>query len=38
VPDELNPFRDEGYGDDSTRIDVEQLFKLLSPGTELNSL
>lgn len=31
-------FRDEGYGDDSTRINVEQLFKLLSPGTELKSL
>jgi adenine-specific DNA-methyltransferase len=31
-------FRDEGYGDDSTRINVEQLFKLLSPGTELRSL
>ncbi len=31
-------FRDEGYGDDSSRINVEQLFKLLSPGTELKSL
>lgn len=31
-------FRDEGYGDDSTRINVEQIFKLLSPGTEIKSL
>lgn len=31
-------FRDEGYGDDSTRINVEQIFKLLSPATEVKSL
>ena len=31
-------FRDEGYGDDSTRINVEQLFKLVSPNTEVKSL
>ena len=31
-------FRDESYGDDSTRINVGQLFKLLSPNTELKSL
>lgn len=31
-------FRDEGYGDDSTRINVEQIFKLLSPATEIKSL
>ena len=27
-----------GFGDDSTRINVEQIFKLLSPGTEVKSL
>ena len=31
-------FRDESYGDDSTRINVGQLFKLLSPNTEIKSL
>ena len=31
-------FRDESYGDDSTRINVGQLFKLLSPATEVKSL
>jgi adenine-specific DNA-methyltransferase len=31
-------FRDDGFGDDSTRINVEQIFKLLSPGTEVKSL
>ena len=31
-------FRDESYGDDSSRINVGQLFKLLSPNTELKSL
>lgn len=31
-------FRDESYDDDSTRINVEQIFKLLSPGTEVKSL
>jgi adenine-specific DNA-methyltransferase len=31
-------FRDDGFGDDSTRINVEQIFKLLSPGTEVRSL
>jgi adenine-specific DNA-methyltransferase len=31
-------FRDDGFGDDSTRINVEQIFKLLSPGTEIKSL
>jgi adenine-specific DNA-methyltransferase len=31
-------FRDESYGDDSTRINVEQIFKLLSPATEVKSL
>ncbi|MEI6177041.1 MAG: site-specific DNA-methyltransferase [Verrucomicrobiota bacterium] len=31
-------FRDEAYGDDSARINVAQLFALLSPNTELKSL
>jgi adenine-specific DNA-methyltransferase len=31
-------FRDEAYGDDSTRINVGQVFALLSPTTELKSL
>jgi adenine-specific DNA-methyltransferase len=31
-------FRDDGFGDDSTRINVEQIFKLISPSTEVKSL
>jgi adenine-specific DNA-methyltransferase len=31
-------FRDDGFGDDSTRINVEQIFKLISPATEVKSL
>lgn len=31
-------FRDSSYGSDSVKINVEQIFKLLSPGTELKSL
>ena len=31
-------FHDQSYGDDSTRINVEQIFKFLSPGTEVKSL
>lgn len=31
-------FRDSGYASDSTKINVEQLFKLLSPTTEVRSL
>ena len=31
-------FRDSGYGSDSVKINVEQIFKLLSPGTEIKSL
>jgi adenine-specific DNA-methyltransferase len=31
-------FRDDGFGDDSTRINVEQIFKPLSPGTEVKAL
>jgi adenine-specific DNA-methyltransferase len=31
-------FRDSSYGSDSVKINVEQIFKLLSPGTEIKSL
>ncbi len=31
-------FRDGGYASDSTKINVEQIFKLLSPETEVRSL
>ena len=31
-------FRDAGYGSDATKINVEQIFKLLSPGTEVKSI
>jgi len=31
-------FRDSSYGSDSMKINVEQIFKLLSPSTELRSL
>lgn len=31
-------FRDNGYGSDATKINVEQIFKLLSPGTEVKTL
>ena len=31
-------FRDTGYGSDTTKINVEQIFKLLSPSTEVKSL
>jgi adenine-specific DNA-methyltransferase len=31
-------FRDDGFGNDSTRINVEQIFKLLSPNTEVKAL
>ncbi len=31
-------FRDSSYGSDSTKINVEQIFKLLSPETEMKSL
>lgn len=31
-------FRDGSYGDDSSKINVEQIFKFLSPGTEVKSL
>jgi adenine-specific DNA-methyltransferase len=31
-------FRDSSYGSDSVKINVEQIFKLLSPSTEVRSL
>lgn len=31
-------FRDSSFRDDAARINVEELFKLLSPGTEIQVL
>jgi len=31
-------FRDTGYGNDATKINVEQIFKLISPSTEVKSI
>ena len=31
-------FRDTGYGSDATKINVEQIFRLLSPATEVKSI
>ena len=31
-------FRDSGYGNDSVKINVEQIFKLISPRTEVKSI
>lgn len=31
-------FRDSSFGNDSMKINAEQIFKLLSPGTELKSI
>lgn len=31
-------FRDSGYGSDATKINVEQIFKALSPSTEVRSI
>jgi len=31
-------FRDSSYGSDSVKINVEQIFKLISPSTELKTL
>ncbi len=31
-------FRDNGFASDSTKINVEQLFKLLSPSTEIKTI
>jgi adenine-specific DNA-methyltransferase len=31
-------FRDSGYGEDNTKINVEQIFKLISPATEVKTI
>jgi len=31
-------FRDDSYGGDSVKINVEQIFKLISPGTEVKTI
>lgn len=31
-------FRDSGYGSDAVKINVEQIFKLISPGTEVKAI
>ena len=31
-------FRDSGYGNDSVKINVEQIFQLISPSTEVKSI
>ena len=31
-------FRDNSYGSDSVKIHVEQIFKLISPGTEVRTI
>jgi adenine-specific DNA-methyltransferase len=31
-------FRDAGFGSDAVKINVEQLFKLVSPGTEVKAI
>lgn len=31
-------FRDAGYGSDAVKINVEQIFKLVSPGTEVKAI
>ena len=31
-------FRDSSYSSDSVKINVEQIFKLLAPSTEIRSL
>jgi len=31
-------FRDSGYGSDNTKINVEQIFKLISPATEVKTI
>ncbi len=31
-------FRDSGYGNDSVKINIEQIFKLISPSTEVKSI
>jgi adenine-specific DNA-methyltransferase len=31
-------FRDSGFGSDSVKINIEQIFKLISPTTEVKSI
>jgi hypothetical protein len=31
-------FRDDAFGSDSVKINVEQIFRLLSPGTEVKAI
>ncbi len=31
-------FRDDGFGSDSVKINVEQIFKMMSPGTEVKTI
>lgn len=31
-------FRDAGFASDSVKINVEQIFKLMSPGTEVKTI
>jgi len=31
-------FRDAGFGSDSAKINIEQIFKLISPTTEVKSI
>ena len=31
-------FRDAGFGSDSVKINIEQIFKLISPATEVKSI
>jgi adenine-specific DNA-methyltransferase len=31
-------FRDAGFGSDSVKINIEQIFKLVSPTTEVKSI
>ena len=31
-------FRDAGFGSDSVKINIEQIFKLMSPGTEVKTI
>ena len=31
-------FRDDAFASDSVKINVEQIFRLLSPGTEIKSI
>ena len=31
-------FRDNGFASDNVKINVEQIFKLMSPGTEVKTI